>query len=297
MQDVKQQNKITKLKEDVKKSKEGLEHSRAETKDSMKQSYEDIELWKQKELAKGKDPEKVEKQYQRGLKTLERVHLRLDRFNDKMDTKVDDWEFKGRLKIERAAHRKMMRKVLTSSLTKMEKILREDPNTDLRFPIAGYCAIKKKESVNKIKHPNIYREIQNWEDAIRKASKTNEYFKTFLEIIEEGNSKERKNIVKRIVADEVNKIIEEENLSIRFVSERTKIKYANLYNFLKKGVYTDLSMEKVRKLHWMTLYIGKGYSVDEMEGHFFKFAKIIRDNWSEGKDISEIDYDFEKNMK
>ncbi len=60
--------------------------------------------------------------------------------------------------------------------------------------------------------------------------------------------KKRKMRKTRNIKKMVNNIIEAENISIRFLSEFTKIKYANLYNFLKKEIYTDLSFRRAHKL-------------------------------------------------
>ncbi len=277
--------KLDKMETEVAKAKEDLTKAKAASKDSMKQSYEDIELWKQKELAKGKDPTKVEKQYQRGLKTLERVYSRIDRFHERMDTKVEDWEYKGRVKLEKAAQRKLMKKVFTSSLAKMEQIIAEDPDTELRYPIAGYCAIKKKDSLNPVKHPNLTREVKKWEEAIKKASQKNEYFKTFLSLCADGDMKNNKLQFKKDVAETVNMILERDNISIRFLSDYSKIKYANIYNFLKKEIYTDLSFKRAHKLLWLTINIKEGYTREEA---FHKYSQIIRDNWDDNK-IMEVE--------
>lgn len=268
--------KLDKLNKGMDDARKELADAKAVSNDSMKQSYEDIELWKQKELAKGKDPAKVEKKYQKGLKTLERISERMDRYFERMDTRVDDWEFKGRLSLEKASHKKMIKKVLTSSLNKMEKILEDNPETELRYPIAGYCAINKREKINEIQYPNISREIVAFEEAIRKASKKNEYFKTFLSFVEESDSKERRIRFKKEVAETVNNIIESENISIRFLSEHTKIKYANLYNFLKKEIYSDLSFRRAHKLLWSALNIKSGMSREEV---FLKFSNTLKEEW------------------
>ncbi len=287
MIDQKSQKKIDKLDRDMEGAKTELEKSRETTKDSMNTSFEDLELWKQKELAKGKNPEKVEKQYQRGLKAVERVVERLDKFHDRMATKVDIWEFKGRIKLEKAAHKKMIKKVATSSLAKMEKILVDNPQSELRYTIAGYCGIVKKESLNPYKHPSIMKEVAKWEHAIREASKEDEYFQTFLSLVDEGDKKERKLKFKILAAEKVNKIIEEENISIRFISEFTNIKYANLYNFLKKEIYTDLSFRRAHQLLWSTINIKNGLSKEEMMLQYSEKLKQIQENWD--KELEEFE--------
>ncbi len=285
--DNKNQKKIDKLDKEMERAKTDLEKSRETTKDSMKKSFEDLELWKQKELAKGKNPEKVEKQYQRGLKTVERIDKRLDKFHDRMETKVDIWEFKGRMKLEKAAHKKMIKKVATSSLAKMEKILVENPNSELRYTIAGYCGIVKKDSLNQYKHPNILKEVTKWENALRVASKDDEYFQTFLSLVDEGDKKERKLRFKIKAAEKVNQIIDEENISIRFISEFTNIKYANLYNFLKKEIYTELSFRRTHQLLWSTINIKNGWSKEEMMFKYGEKIKIIHENWD--KELEEFE--------
>ncbi len=289
MEEEKKQKKIEQLNKGMENAKIELEEARLHTKDSMKQSREDLELWKQKEIAKGVDPAKVEKKYEKGLKAIERIDQRMDRYFDRMDTKVENWDFKGRLALERAAHKKMFRKVLTSSLKKMEEILEQTPNTQLRYPIAGYCAITKREKINKLQYPNIWREVQAFENAIRKASKKDEYFKTFLSFVEEGDKKERKLKFKIDTAIMVNEIIESENISIRFLSEHTKIKYSNLYNFLKKEIYTDLSFRRAHKLLWTTLNIKHGMSREEV---FIKFSNTLKENW-DYKELADMEGDLD----
>ncbi len=271
--------KKEKLEKDFDKSKTLIEEARKENQDHMNKSWEDLELWKQKELAKGKDPSKVEKKYNRGAKILERIDNRLNRSLDKAETRVEDWDFNGRSRLVKAAHKKMINKVATSSIAKMERILTEDPNSDLKYIIAAYSSLVKKEKVSQLKHPRVYNEILNWERAIKEASKDDEYFKIFISLVDSNNQKDRKLTFKIETARIVNEIIEEQNISIRFLSEYTNIKYANLYNFLKKEIYTELSFHRTHLLLWATKNFSNGWTKEEALQKHIEKMKTVTEYW------------------
>lgn len=190
-------------------------------------------------------------------------------------------DFKDKLKLERMAHKKIMLKIATSSLAKMEKILVNDPDTELKFPISAYCSIKKKDKLNPIKHPNLLIQVKKWENAIEKASSNDEYFKFFIEMYNELKEKDRKLNFKILTAKKVNEIIKEQNLSIRLVSEFTNIKYANLYNFLKKEVYTDISWKKSHALLCMVMNIKPGITKEEAYFLHKEKLKKVKNYWDE----------------
>lgn len=280
-EDKKIKKKTEKIERDSNNAKTELAKAKEVLDDTMKQSWEDLELWKQKEIAKGKDLQKVEKKYQRGVKVLERLEGRFDRMHDRNLTRVEDWDYNGRAKIEKAAYKRLILKVSTSSLAKMEKILEKDPQTDLRYVIAAYTSIVKKHKVNPIKHPLIMEEINKWENSIKKASGEDEYFKIFLSLIEEDNKKDKKLAFKKEVARRVNDILQNDNISIRFVSEYTGIKYSNLYNFLKNEIYTELSFRRAHLLLWTIINLEKGWTKEEaLRKHISKMEKI-KDFWDD----------------
>ncbi len=279
LQNKKTIRKLEKLENDSANAKDELKKARETTRDTMKQSWEDLELWKQKELAKGKDPEKVEKKYQQGVRTVKRIEERMDRMFDRNETRIDEWNYKGRTRIEKAAHKRVIMKVATSSLSKLEKVLSNNPNTDEKYVIAAYVSIVKKSGVNPVKHPNLLKEITKWENAIKTASKEDDYFKMFLSLVEENNKKDKKKKFKIEAAKKVNQLLEDNNVSIRFLSEYTGIKYANVYNFLKNEIYTDLSFRKTHLLLWSTINLKKGITKEEaLKKHIEKMEKL-KDYW------------------
>ncbi len=273
--------KQNKLESDMKRASIEVEYSRETTKKSMEQSYFDLEVWKEKELLKGKNPEKVEKKYQKGLKVLKHLDYKFEKFNDKMETKIDVWEYKNNLKLEIATQKKIIGKISTSSLSKMERILVNDPESELKYMIAGFCATSRREELNILKHPNLIKEVEKWDEAIIEANKTNEYYKMFLYLIETQNEKEKKLLFKIRASKKINKIIEEEKISIRFLSEYTGLKYSNVYNFLKKEIYTDLSFKKAHQLLWILVNLKKGWAKEEAMIEYFENIKKVKEYWDE----------------
>ncbi len=273
--------KKEKIEKDSKRSKTNIENARSIHNDQMKKSLEDLELWKQKEIAKGKDPKKVEIKYERGLKILDRLENRLGKKLDRLETRVDDWDFKGRVKLEKAARKKMLIKVATSSLAKMEKILTETPDSKMKYMIAAYASIVKKDKVNQLKHPMLSKEIINWENAIKKASKDDEYFKIFLSLIDAENKKDKRLAFKKETVKIVNDILTKEKISIRFLSEYTGIKYSNLYNFLRKDILTELSFRRTHLLLWSTKNFSQGWSKEEAISKHIKRMDALTDYWDD----------------
>ncbi len=271
--------KQNKIESNTKKALIDIEYSKETTDYSMKYSFEELEKWKAKELSKGKDIDKVEKRYQKGLKTLKRLESKFSNFNEKMKTNIEQWEFWNDLKFEQSFQKKIVKKISTSSLMKMEKMLNDNPNTDLRFLIAGFCGSVRRNEINPIKFPNLTKEIKKWDEAINEAIKTDEYYKIFLFFVSEQNTKEKKELFKINAANKINEILENENISIRFISEFSGIKYSNVYNFLKKDIYTDLSFKRAHKLLWHTVNLKNGWTKEESLLKHSEKIKELKDYW------------------
>lgn len=279
--DAKFRLQLEKLEIQSKRSAEELNRSKENVKADMDKARVSIKEWEEKQLAAGKNPDKVKKQVETGYKSLVTIENKLEGMFTRLETKNEEWQFKSKSKLEKAAKRRLIRTIFTSSLNKMEKMLKEDPENPNRMYIAGYCAIAKKKNLKPVQHKHLIDEVRKWEEAVQRASKDDDYYNVYQTLLSDSDKKEKKLEFKIAAAKKINSTLEENNISIRFLSEYTGIKYPNVYNFLKKDLYSDISFRRTHQLLWSSINISLGLSKEEAaKVHLEKIDKL-KEYWDE----------------
>lgn len=179
-----------------------------------------------------------------------------------------------------AAERIVIRKLLTKSLNKLEAMLKENPKMKERYIISSYVYFRKRDKVSSLKHPLLFENMNNFKAAVKSAKNDDPYFEVFDMCINASEKKENAVEFKKQVADFINKKIEENNFSLRSITEAAEIKYSNAYNFLNKKKYSDISAKNTHKLLWITIAKTEGWTKDDAyKKHKEKFATLEK-HWS-----------------
>lgn len=94
------QEKLDKLDKVSQDSTLELESSRDKLQIDMEKARVAFDEWKDSEIAKGKDLEKIEKKYKQGIAAMDKIEINFIKFFDKLEAKSGKWVSKRREKLE-----------------------------------------------------------------------------------------------------------------------------------------------------------------------------------------------------
>lgn len=180
-------------------------------------------------------------------------------------------------KLNKVTEKMLVIRLKTISLNKLEsKFSSNDICQKDKAFIAAYCFFAKKEDVSKIKHPNLYSNMIKFEKALNLAIEDDPYYESYNVLLKLRDKKKNSLAFKKDARLAILEILNKnKDISIRMISERVELKYANVYNFLIKEKYTDISVKNTHILFWETLGIKEGWTKSETkENHKTNFKKI-----------------------
>ncbi len=142
----------------------------------------------------------------------------------------------------------MLKYINTTSLAKInDKLSNNREGTDLQYAVSGYLFYNKKNR-DLIKY-NLLRRIRDeFELAHNGKDKKNPYKKVDNSINNLMNKRIDEIDLKKGLAKDINKWIENLNVSLLYIANENNIDYSSLYNFIKKDKLSDLSLENAHKV-------------------------------------------------
>ncbi len=134
----------------------------------------------------------------------------------------------------------------TRSLSKIEEMIKDDKDLRLAYVASGYVYYNKADKIKPDKQPTLYAHLLKFEKEKDSDFKKNEYRKVMDTINYYSNSKEEEIRRKKEFKEYIQSQIEDKNINLNQLSKMSGIKYSNLYNFLVKEDFNQLSKEKLR---------------------------------------------------
>ena len=183
--------------------------------------------------------------------------------------------------LSKESHKVLIKKIKTTSMNKLEKMVKEDDEN--KYIIAAFCYYARRDKINSISHPNLFDVTNKYEVAISKTDKSDDPFYQVYDFLSElYHARESKKNLKIKIADEINTILKEsKNISINMLANKSKIKYSNLYNFLVNKVYSNISIRNIVKVYWITLASELGLTDEEAHTKHMEMLEKIKESWPE----------------
>lgn len=179
------------------------------------------------------------------------------------------------------------KKFFTRSLKKMELFLKENPNSEFVPFIGMYIYYSKFDKVTQLIYPNLFKCMKRFELAIIETPVDDPYYEVYKILKFKREHKDNKYIFLNEAKFYINKIMQEDNLSINKVAKILEIKYANVYNFLKKDKLNAISAKNVHKLLWIVWSNRQGWTLEEAKKkHLEKFKDLIN-HWHVDIDVKK----------
>lgn len=174
------------------------------------------------------------------------------------------------------AQKKVFIAVKTTSVNKLEKMITENPNHKHRSVIALFVFFNQNGKLNPLKHPNLIKLADQFRKAVEKASKKDPFYETYLKMENAFEYKRRSNEFKHDVSIMIKESLVETNTSINALAEKSGIRYSNLYNFLEKEKYSDISVRNTHKLYMISRSLKEGWNSKEeaISGMMDKWEKL-----------------------
>ncbi len=160
------------------------------------------------------------------------------------------------MKLENYARRYMEEFTGTTNLTKLEQRLKNRKvNTRDEYAVGAYLYYMKK-ALNKVKHKELTKALNNYKEALKSEDKHNKYYATELSLRSMANKRKNdKNYKERLVKEFNKQVYKSDVLSLNFlVTEfndsfpEYEVKYSNTYNFFVKGEFSKLNRRLATKL-------------------------------------------------
>lgn len=129
--------------------------------------------------------------------------------------------------------------------------------------IAIYIYFNKSDKVSKIFYPNLYRVMNEFIEAIEEEKEGNPYFEAF-KVYGFRRNKKNSNEYYVEAAYYINKLLDEENISMNLLAKYSNVKYPNLYNFLRREKYGTIKIQKVHKVLWILWGMKNNWTIEEV---------------------------------
>ncbi len=178
----------------------------------------------------------------------------------------------------KAAYQLIRKKVTCKKLSWLDQTIQDNPNYEHKAAIAMYIYFNKSDKVSKMKYPNLFRVMNEFEESVQRAIDDDPYF----EIFKIYELRRNKHSAKKFISEarsHINRMIEEEGISINQIADYTGIKYANLYNFLVKEEDGKIKLEKVHKTLWLLWGMREGVPIEEALKIHKEKIKRLWEHW------------------
>lgn len=231
---------------------------------------------------------KIQKLRERDLKYFEKGKEKVMRMSERtnLDPRLDALEkSEANAKVALGF---MRRTVVVKKLSYLEEIVKRNPDFEFAPIIAMYIYFHKSESVSKVFYPNLYRIMNEFEDSVKKVKENDPYFEVF-KIYELRRNKKSAHEFYMESRYYINKLLKEENISIKQLSDYTKTPYSNLYNFLVKELDGKLRIELVHKNLWLLWGLKEGWPIEKSIEEHLKRMKSLWLHWR--VDIEDLQKD------
>ncbi len=169
--------------------------------------------------------------------------------------------------------------VFCKKLSSLEDIIVNDPHYEYKGVIAMYIYFHKWNKVSAGVYPNLFRIMNEFEEAVTKFKENDPYFEVF-QVYELKRNKKNAKLFNIEARNYINNKLESEGISIKQLSDYTGVQYANLYNFLVKEDEGKVKLEKVHKVLWMLNGLTKGWTPEE---GIKKHREKIKNLWKHWK--------------
>ncbi len=185
-----------------------------------------------------------------------------------------------RKEYEKEATAVLRRTVVIRKLSWLEAILEDNPEFEFKPAIAMYIYFVKYDKVSKIFYPNLYKAMLEFEIAVKNAQDNDPYFEIF-KVMEYRKGKKSSGTDFLIESKYwINKWLDEDNISIKKISEVSGIKYANLYNYLNNSKKLgSISIKNVHRLIWIVWAIKQGWTLEEAKQKHEEKMKSLWLHW------------------
>lgn len=173
-------------------------------------------------------------------------------------------------------------------LKKMEEVIGLDPNYEFKSFVAMYVYYVESDKVSKTKFPNLFRIMNEFVDSINKGE--NDPYLDSYEIFE--YRREKKHNSEEFMKEAkfyINKIIDENDLTIEQVSEVSDIDFQTLFNFLKTDKENnEINYKKIHKVLWFSWGIKENWSSEKTQEIHLKKYKNLWLHWNVDVDTKNI---------
>lgn len=219
------------------------------------------------------------KEFRRQLRADIRAEVRGDERIVKMDKLLEpigDVNPKERTEENiRVAEAILTRTVITKSLRNLEATLVKKPNFMYKEIIGMYVYYCKSDKVSNIFYPKLFEQMTLFEESLETKELTNPYYATYRTLEYRRDSKQIYSDFLMEARYYINKMLEDNpSLSLRQLSEASKVRYSNLYNFLKKNK-EHVNHQKIHKVLWILYGYINGWTMEQsLEQHKSRIDQI-----------------------
>ncbi len=195
------------------------------------------------------------KKFEDGMQRISKIHKSMDKNPCSEGMKRNEHNAK-------VAYQLLRRTVMVKKLSWLEEIIKEKPDFKFKGIIAIYIYFNKSEKVSEVFYPNLYRIMNEFEQAVIKARDNDPYFEVF-KVYEYRRNKKSSYEFLMEARKYMKDMLDESGISINQLSEYTGIKYANLYNFLIKEQSGKIKLDKVHRALWLLYGLKEGWPVEK----------------------------------
>lgn len=164
---------------------------------------------------------------------------------------------------QRVAEAIITRTVISKSLRNLEDILIKKPKFMYKEIIGMYIYYCKSEKVSNIFYPKLFEQMNLFEKALEEKELSDPYYQAYRTLEFRRDSKQIYSDFLMEARYYINKMLDENpNLSLRQLAEISKIKYSNIYNFLKKNK-DHVNYQKIHRVLWILYGYTQNWTLEE----------------------------------
>ncbi len=151
--------------------------------------------------------------------------------------------------LKRESRKYILRMAGTTSLNKLEKLSAEGDNGGRTKIVAGaYVYFNAMEIISPIKHPHLSESLKWYKENLSGDNVFDPSYKTSKTLISKVKIKENKKIMKTELREEINKVVDEANISINYLSKKHSVAYCQMWEFFKNNNNNKMSLEKLLEI-------------------------------------------------
>ncbi len=136
----------------------------------------------------------------------------------------------------------------TTALSKLDNELsRLREGVNLQHVVSAYIYYNK-ENHDLLKYDRLRKIRNEYELAVSMKKTTSPYYKIYNSILSEMKRGDGEKDLKRGIAKDIRKWLDDLGISLLYVAEQNKVDYSSLHKFVKKDSMSELSLEKAHKI-------------------------------------------------